>query len=925
MPNTSTEPESVPFSRGEMASETWVYPFRSGSGKQRDLLGGKGANLAEMTNLGLPVPPGFVISTRACLAYSDSGKQFPTGLWDQTLDALKEVENATGRTFGDPDNPLLVSVRSGARVSMPGMMDTVLNLGINGPIAESIGRLTKDPAFGLDLHRRFIQMYGNVVLGVGHTEFEEIFEEQERQYAKDGILGVDGLSQVVTGFKALVEKHHPEGISDDPYIQLEHAIRAVFKSWNTRRAIDYRNYHNIPHDLGTAVNVMTMVYGNADEKSGSGVIFTRDPATGENILYGEYLINAQGEEVVAGVATPKSIADLEAEMPDIYAELKGYADKLELHYKEVQDIEFTIERGKLHILQTRDGKRGAKAAIKFAVDLAEEGVITREQAVDRVSPDQVSMLLLPRLDADSKEKATKDNRLVAVGLGASPGGASGTVVFTADEAVRIAGEGTPIILVRSETSAEDVHGMLVSAGVLTSRGGATSHAAVVARGLGKACVTGTESLDVDYAAGVFRCRDLTVKEGDQISIDGASGEVFLGAIDTIHPRVSDETEMATLLSWADKIRRLRVWANADNERDATVARELGAQGIGLCRTEHMFFEPKRLDLVRKMILAARASDANSDDAALRKTYLDTLESLQGFQVPDFEGIFRVMDGLPVVIRLLDPPLHEFLPSYEELLAEVVELRVRGNNPTLLAEREKLMAAVGDMREANPMLGLRGCRLGLIYPDIYDMQVRAILTAAVNVAGEGLNPIPEIMLPLVVEGEEMSRSRRRLEETIDRFQKDTGKSVDIKIGTMIETPRAALRADDIAEFAEFFSFGTNDLTQMTFGFSRDDAEGKFLSRYIEDKIFEEDPFQVLDRSGVGRLVEIACELGKKKRPGIELGICGEHGGDPSSIEFFDEIGLNYVSCSPHRVPVARLAAAQTTLRAGGMESRGDTTL
>ncbi len=906
---------------------TWVHRFDQAEGNGPNLLGGKGAHLAEMTQLGLPVPPGFVITTKACLEYFESGGRLPDGLWEQALAATKDLEKSTGRGFGDPDDPLLLSVRSGAVVSMPGMMDTILNLGIDSNIAVGIGHRAGDPRFGLDLHRCFIQMYANVVLGVENSKFEQAMEKQRHRagVSRNADLGSEDLHEVISLFQSMVESEKAGVIPDDPYAQLESAVRAVFESWDTRRAIDYRNFHRIPHDLGTPVNVMAMVYGNADDKSGSGVIFTRDPATGENKLYGEYLMKAQGEEVVAGVATPRPIADLEAEMPEVHRELSGVAEKLESHYRDIQDIEFTIERGRLYILQTRPGKRSAKAAVRFAVDLTREGLLTKGEAVNSVEPEQVYQLLLPRLDDTSKDEARKGGRLVATGLGASSGGATGQVVFTADAAVKAADDGTAVILVRSETSAEDVHGMLAAAGVLTSRGGATSHAAVVARGLGKACVTGTESLEVNQNQGFFRSGDLTIRESDQISIDGGSGEVFLGSVATIQPQVSDEKEMATLLSWADEIRRLEVRANADTKLDATLARELGAQGIGLCRTEHMFFDPRRLEMMQGMILAAHSSAENPEDPAVREAYHSALEELREFQVPDFEGIFRAMDGLPVVIRLLDPPLHEFLPGYEEILAEVVELRTRGDNSDRLADMERLLATVNDMRETNPMLGLRGGRLGLMHPAIYEMQVRAILEAADNVRAQGLTPMPEIMIPLVADGNEMSRLRRNLEETARQYQSGNDEPVHYKIGAMIETPRAALTAGEIAESAEFFSIGTNDLTQMTFGFSRDDAEGKFLRSYVEDRVLDEDPFKVLDRPGVGLLAKIACEAGKSTRPSLELGICGEHGGDPSSIEFFDTTGLDYVSCSPHRVPVARLAAAQATLRSRGLSNRGNPTV
>ena len=898
-----------------------MYPFAQADGSRTDLLGGKGAQLAEMTSLGLPVPPGFTITTEACREYFSSGKRLPAGLWDQVLEAMKDLEATTGRGFGDPASPLLVSVRSGAAVSMPGMMDTILNLGINGDIAEGIARQAGDPSFGLDLQRRFIQMFGSVALGIDEAEFDRVLDEQRQRagVTRTAPLDPDSLRLVIGELVNKVEQRDGLSVPNDPYAQLEAAIGAVFESWNTRRAVDYRNFHKIPHDLGTAVNVMAMVYGNADDESCTGVLFTRNPSTGEKKIYGEYLVNAQGEEVVAGQATPRGIAQMATEMSGVYRQVIEFADRLERHYREVQDIEFTVERGKPYVLQTRAAKLGAKATVKVAVDMAREGVISKEEALNRVDPEQVYRLLLPKLDNRAEQEARDQGRLLAVGLGASPGGATGKTVFSAGAAVRLAAQGVDVILVRPETRAEDVHGMLSAAGTLTSRGGGTSHAAVVARGLGKPCVTGTESIEVIQDEGLFKCGDLTVREGDEISIDGASGEVFLGRVTTIQPRVSDETEMVALLKWADVHRRLGVWANADNGPDAAMAREFGAEGIGLCRTEHMFFEPERLGLMQQMILAAHSSGQNPDAPELRDKYLASLEPLQEFQVHDFEAIFRAMDGLPVVIRLLDPPLHEFLPRYDDLFTEVVELRAKDKSSPETVEKEDLLTAVADMREFNPMMGLRGCRLGLLYPAIYDMQVRAILTAAANVAGEGVIAKPEIMIPFVADGNEMRLSRQHLEEEAERFHKETGKRVVYKIGTMIETPRAALTAGEIAGEAEFFSFGTNDLTQTTFGFSRDDAEGKFLMRYVEDQVLPDDPFQVVDRAGVGRLVQIACESGRRARPDLELGVCGEHGGDPASIEFFDSVGLAYVSCSPYRVPVARLAAARSAMRHLGSDA------
>ncbi|MBI4299212.1 MAG: pyruvate, phosphate dikinase [Chloroflexi bacterium] len=914
-------------SKKSVGQRQWVFSFQRGDSSRKDLLGNKGAQLAEMTAMGLPVPPGFTITTEACLDYYRSNKRLPEGLWSQVLEALKELETASGRKFGDPDNPLLVSVRSGAAVSMPGMMDTILNLGINEGIADGIGRRTGNGHFALDIYRRFIQMFGSVVMNVKSDVLDVVMDEQRR---KAGVgtgaeLSPDDLREVIARLKLLVKKDARADIPDDPMTQLNQAIRAVFESWNSRRAIDYRNFNKISHDLGTAVSVVAMVFGNLDDNSCTGVLFTRDPSTGDKTLYGEYLTKAQGEDVVAGTATPRKIAELAKEKPDIHRELLQVTGLLEHHNRDAQDIEFTVEQGKLYMLQTRTAKRSAKAAIKIAVDMVQEGLITQEEGLLRVAPDQISQLLLPRLDERAKERAKSEGRLLGRGLGASPGGATGKVVFSADTAAELGKQGVRLILARPETKAEDVHGMLVAAGILTGRGGATSHAAVVARGLGKPCVAGAEGIEVNPEGGYLRRGDVIVKENEEISIDGSSGEVFVGSLPTILPNVSEERELAILLSWADSTRRLGVWANADYPRDAETAIAFGAEGIGLCRTEHMFFEPERLALVRTMILAAHASNQRPDDKLVKEEYHATLDELSRFQVSDFEGILRAMKDKPVVIRLLDPPLHEFLPSYEELLTEVVELRSNGSSPVTLREKEKMLASVGDLREANPMLGLRGCRLGLIYPDIYAMQVRAIVTAASNVMAEGIQVHPEIMIPLVGHRNEMRRMRALLEETIEKIQKGKADKVSYKIGTMIETPRAALTADEIAETAEFFSFGTNDLTQTTFAVSRDDAEGKFLMQYVEDKILPEDPFKVLDRKGVGRLVEMAYKLGKQTRPNLTVGICGEHGGDPSSIEFFHAVGLDYVSCSPYRVPIARLAAAQAALRSsanGGVLAIGD---
>ncbi len=898
----------------------WVFSFPEGDGTNKQLLGGKGAQLAGMTSLGLPVPPGFTITTEACAQYYASGKTLPDGLWDQVLAAVKDLEETIGRGFGDPSDPLLVSVRSGAAISMPGMMDTVLNLGINEQVAAAIAQSTQKESFALDLHRRFIQMFGNVVLGIDGHLFDEIMvaKQREREVEQGAGLSPADFRDIIARFKAIIRSATGEDISDDPYVQLERAIRAVFESWNSRRAIAYRNSQGIPHDMHTAVNVQAMVFGNRDDDSSTGVLFTRNPSTGEKKLYGEYLRNAQGEDVVAGTSTPHDINYMAEEIPEIYRQLVEVSDLLEGHYRDIQDMEFTVEQGKLYMLQTRDGKRGAKAAVKAAVDMVAEGLITKEEAILRVDPEQIYQLLLPRFDEKTREAATSEGKLLGSGLGASPGAASGKLALTADTAADLGGKRVSVILARPETVAEDVHGIVAAAGVLTSRGGATSHAAVVARGLGKPSVTGAESIEINPEGGYIRCGDVTVKEGAEISIDGTSGEVFIGSLETVRPRFEEEKEMITLLSWADSERRLGVWANADSPLDAEVARGFGAEGIGLCRTEHMFFAPERLSVVQDMILAAHRSLQRPKDQELQEKYHNALAELELLQTADFEGVFRAMDGKTVVIRLLDPPLHEFLPSHERLQSELAELKAKGADAAILAEKEALAATVGELREVNPMLGLRGCRVGLMYPAINEMQARAIIRAAHNVSEEGVIVKPEIMVPLVSHANEMKRVRDGLESTIESLHQEEGISVSYKIGVMIETPRAALTAGEIAESAEFFSFGTNDLTQTAFAFSRDDAEGKFLMRYVDEGILDKNPFQVLDREGIGQLVEMACESGRKSRPDLEIGICGEHGGDPSSVEFFHEAGLDYVSASPYRVPVARLAAAQAALRSGARQ-------
>lgn len=892
-------------------AKIWVYMFTEGGESMRDLLGGKGAGLAEMTRAGLPVPPGFTITTEACNEYFKNGRMFPEGMWEQTLEALRKIEEETGKKFGDPSNPLLVSVRSGAKVSMPGMMDTVLNLGLNEETLKGLATLTQNERFAYDAYRRFIQMFGRIVMKVPGEKFDEAFERIKEKYGahKDTDLSTEALKEVVAEFKRIYKEHVGEDFPSDPYEQLRKAIAAVFESWFGKRAVDYRNFYGIPHDWGTAVNIVTMVFGNMGDDSGTGVAFTRDPATGEKVLWGEYLTNAQGEDVVAGIRTPYKIEELKEKMPEIYEQLAKVSELLERHYKDMQDIEFTVERGKLWMLQTRAGKRTAKAAVKIAVDMVKEGIISKEEAIMRVTPEQANQLLHPRFDEKAKEEARAKGRFLAKGLNASPGAATGIAVFDADLAEELGKKGESVILVRPETSPDDVHGMLVAKGILTQHGGATSHAAVVARGLGKPCVAGCEAIHIDLSRRLFTVNGRTIREGDIISIDGSTGEVFEGAILTIEPKLEEEEELLTILSWADEVRRLGVWANADYPRDAKQARDFGAEGIGLCRTEHMFFEPDRLPLVHQMILAETLEERQA-----------ALDKLMPIQKEDFKGIFRVMEGLPVIIRLIDPPLHEFLPKYEELVAEVTELKVRleyeKDNPELkarLAEKEVLLRKVAAMREANPMLGFRGVRLGVLWPEINKMQVRAIMEAACELTKEGLRVYPEIMIPVTAHANELKVLKELVDETARKVMEEQGVTVHYKFGTMIEIPRAALTAAEFARYAEFFSFGTNDLTQTVYGISRDDAEGKFLIAYMEKGVVPANPFQTLDREGVGRVMKICVEEARQVRPDIEIGICGEHGGDPASIEFCHIIGLNYVSCSPFRVPIARLAAAQAALQ------------
>jgi pyruvate,orthophosphate dikinase len=899
----------------------WVYLFSEGNATMRELLGGKGAGVAEMTNAGLPVPPGFTITTEACNAYYEDNKQFPKGVWEQVKAALKVVEQQTGKGFGNKENPLLVSVRSGAKFSMPGMMDTVLNLGINDETVQGLIALTGDERFAYDAYRRFIQMFSKIVLDADPRDFEHVLDTyKEREGVQtDAEISAGALKQIVAEFKQVAEKSSGQSFPTDVYDQLHKAIEAVFSSWNNKRAIDYRNFNKIPHNLGTGVNVQTMVFGNMGNDSGTGVAFTRNPSTGEKVLYGEYLLNAQGEDVVAGIRTPSKISRLHEDLPAVYEQFQQIAERLEKHYRDMQDLEFTVEKGRLYMLQTRSAKRTAQAAVKVAVDMVREGLISEEEAVKRVEPSQVYQLLLPRFDEEDKTRATDEGHLLAKGLNASPGAAAGKAVFDADTAEELGKKGVPVVLVRPETSPDDVHGMLAAKGILTARGGATSHAAVVARGLGLPCVAGTETLRVNESEKLFRVNgsDVVIKEGDDISIDGGTGEVFKGTIKTVDPDFDKEEDLKALLTWADKFRKLGVWANADYPRDAKRAVTFGAEGIGLCRTEHMFMEQERLPIVQKMILAKTTEERQA-----------ALDQLLPFQRADFKGLFESMvnpktgEGYPVVIRLIDPPLHEFLPSYEELLVDVTRLETQGGHEEELAEKKAMLEAVGAMREMNPMLGLRGCRLGLLFPEINVMQTRAILEAAAQVAKAGTKVYPKIMIPLVGHVNELKEVRRQLEAVAQEIAGELGGAIDYKFGTMIELPRAALTADQIATQADFFSFGTNDLTQTTFGYSRDDAEGKFLLRYVEGldepgakdkvKILPVNPFQTLDRDGVGQLVAMAVEKGRRTNPEIELGICGEHGGDPDSIEFCNQVGLNYVSCSPFRVPVARLAAAQAAL-------------
>ncbi len=930
-------------------TEKWVYLSRSAKEElaktlghepdileMKEVLGGKGAGLAAMTASGAPVPPAFTITTRACTEYMES-EDFSEGVWEQTLEALEDVEEQTGKKFGDTENPLLVSVRSGARVSMPGMMDTVLNLGLNDDTRDSLIELTDNEWFAYDAHRRFISMFSDIVMGYSRLHFEEKLEElkEEEGVELDTEVSLEGLKQLVGEYKAMYKERFGEEFPTDPYKQLELSIKAVFDSWNGARAVAYREHEGIPHDWGTAVNVQTMVFGNMGDDSATGVAFTRDPATGEHeYLYGEFLPNAQGEDVVAGIRTPHRISlqgsrewaedrgipeevraekyySLEEAMPAVYEEFVEITDMLEHYYQDMQDVEFTIEQGKLWMLQTRTGKRTGAAHVKIAVDLCDEGVIDKETALTRVEPMHVELLMRPSFDP----KAEKE--LIAHGLNASPGAAMGVAVFTAERAVELAEEGKDVILVRPETVPDEVPGMLASQGVLTQKGGATSHAAVVARGSNLPAVVGCEEITVQADKGQFLTDDTIVKEGEVISIDGFNGEVYRGEVPMIEAKYEDQKELIELLSWADEVRELGVRANADLEQGARRAVEFGAEGIGLARTEHMFFDDRAREAVVRMILA----DTDEERQA-------ALDEMLPFQEKDFEGLFEAMDGKPVIMRLIDPPMHEFLPSREELIEKVTELRCTDPDSPELEEKEEMLQVVNGLWEVNPMMGLRGCRAGLMYRGLTEMQTRAYFQAACRCAERGVEVIPEVMIPLVGHVNELELEREKLERVAQEVMEEEGVEVEYMFGTMIEVPRAALTAAEIAEYADFFSFGTNDLTQMTFGYSRDDAEGKFLMKYVEGfetgeldpegepvkfPILEANPFQKLDQTGVGRLVKICVDEGKAADPDLEIGICGEHGGEPSSIAFCHRAGLDYVSCSPYRVPVARLAAAQAALQ------------
>jgi pyruvate,orthophosphate dikinase len=920
-----------------MVSKKWVYLFHEIDQAEkyvggdwelvRGLLGGKGANLAEMARIGCPVPPGFTVTTEACNAFQ-AANAFPEGQWDQMMVALKQVEKETGKKFGGVDNPLLVSCRSGAKFSMPGMMDTVLNIGLNDETAQGMVKLTNNERFVFDSYRRLIQMFGSVVLGMPDEAFEDVLDEYKslKGYKLDIDLTADDLKELVAEFKKVVRKHKGFNFPQDPLEQMRLATEAVFKSWQGKRAVDYRRATGIPDDLGTAVNIVTMVFGNMGMDSGTGVAFTRNPATGENKMYGDYLLNAQGEDVVAGIRNTEKIENMAKDLPDAYKQFMEITAKLELHYKDMQDVEFTVERGRLWMLQTRNGKRTARAAVKVAVDMVNEKLIDKPEAINRISPDQVDTLLHPQFDADTKKVAKKEGRFFASGVNASPGAAVGRIYFDADTAEKMAKEEKQdVIMVRPFTKPDDVHGMLAAKGILTSEGGATSHAAVVARQFGVPCVVGASAVKIDLDKRVMVCNEIAIKEGEWISVDGGSGEVYTGKLNLTVPSLDEQTDLLTLLNWADEIcatpgvrkgenngptTGLQVWANADYPKDARRARSYGAKGIGLCRTEHMFFETERLPIVQRMILAKTSEER-----------VAALNELLPTQRADFDGLFDAMDGLPVIIRLIDPPLHEFLPSADELKEKIISTRVENTANYLLgkgdskdiAALEKMLAAVEALHESNPMMGLRGVRLSIVMPEIVEMQVRAIFEAAADCTLRGIKVKPEVMIPLTGHINELKWIQPRLVEIAKKVMEEKKVTFTYKFGTMIEIPRAAVTAAEIASVAEFFSFGTNDLTQMTFGYSRDDAERSFLVQYVESGILPKNPFQTLDQDGVGRLMKVAVNDGRNFRPELEVGICGEHGGDPASIEFCHTIGQNYVSCSPFRVPVARLAAAKAALK------------